>query len=294
MAMTYRGFIVWGAGIVGVLGLFLIFVAAGWPGGPDQCTHLVAGKQILIDGKLNSCYCEHFNTADVLSHASGVRQPSNTWFNLYAIITSGIVAIRLFFDRQSGTSSNPLRSMNPIADAYIFAVLFLGLGSMWFHASLSSAVSWVDAFSMYVFAGFLVYYAIYRLWPNDQFFWICYPVTVFAATVAGAFWDWDYASLILILILVVVYLVFEFIWAGHHWSRSRPVPIVLWSLGVLFILVATLFWTLSQTGAPLCRTASEAASAFQAHGMIWHPFAGVMATLLYFYWRYDDEQLQAR
>jgi hypothetical protein len=283
--MIYRGFIVWGAGIVGVLGLFLIFVAAGWPGSPDQCTHLVNGHQTLINGQPDSCYCEHFNPADVLRHASGVRQPANTWFNLYSILTSGLVALVLFFDRRDGGSRNPLRSTNPIADLYVFAVLFLGLGSMWFHASLSAAVSWVDAFSMYVFASFLVYYAIYRLWPNDAFFWICYPLTVFAATVTGALWSWDYASLILIIALVAVYLVFEIIWASSHWSQDRPGPIVLWSFGAAAIGIATLFWALSQTGAALCDAGNHF---FQPHGELWHPLAGVMAVLLYFYWRNDD------
>jgi hypothetical protein len=282
--MVYRGWIVWGAGILGVLGLFLIFVAAGWPGGPDQCTHIENGRQVVINGEHDSCYCEAFSVNDVIHHAKGVRQPVNTWFNLYSILTSGLVALMIFLDRQDGSSGNPLRSMNPIADMYIFCVLFLGLGSMWFHASLSSAVSWVDAFSMYVFAGFLVYYAIYRLWPNDQFFWICYPLTVFAVTVVGAFWSWDYASLILIIVLVIAYLVFEIIWASSHWSKDRPGPIVLWSLGALSMGLATLFWVLSQTGAPLCHPTS----AFQPHGLLWHPLAGVLAVLLYFYWRNDD------
>src|SRR5215472_357821 len=130
--MVGRGFIVWGAGIVGVLGLFLIFVAAGWPGGPDSCTNVDSAGHQLVKGALNSCYCENFNINDVVHHAGGVRQVGNTWFNLYAIITSLIVVSVLTYDRSQGTSTNPMRSLDAVADVYVFAVLFLGLGSMWF------------------------------------------------------------------------------------------------------------------------------------------------------------------
>jgi len=50
------------------------------------------------------------------------------------------------------------------------------------------------------------------------------------------------------------------------------------------IILATIFWVLSQTGKPLCNRDSL----FQPHGMLWHPLAGVMAVLLYFYWRGDE------
>ena len=55
MEASRRGFIVWGAGLVVVLGLFLYFVAAGWPGAPNHC----------IYDTPHSCYCEAFDPVDV-------------------------------------------------------------------------------------------------------------------------------------------------------------------------------------------------------------------------------------
>ena len=92
-----------------------------------------------------------------MAGATGLRQPVNTWSNLYALFTAAWVACRMMRDRQEGSAINTMRSNSPIADACVFAVLFLGLGSMWFHASISSAVSWMDGFSMYVFSGYLGY-----------------------------------------------------------------------------------------------------------------------------------------
>ena len=287
--MPYRGFIVWGAGIVVVLGAFLIFVAAGWPGEANCCIYDPNTKNPCKDkvlDKHNSCYCEAFNPAEAKSNKGGVRQPVNTWFNLYSILTSLLVAVVLYFDRQAGQARNPMRSTSWLPDLYIFAVQFLGLGSMWFHGSLKEWGGVFDGLSMYVYAAFLVFYTIYRLWNAEWFFWVFYPITVALFTFIGAVWQWEFKSLILILILVATYLTFEII----IWARTgkvmlgEPLPIVLWIGAVVCIIAATIFWALSQTDGPMC----DPKSAFQPHGLLWHPLAGVMAVLLYFYWREEE------
>lgn len=279
-----RGWLVWAGGIFLVLGLFLVFMAAGWPGAPDSCLHVVGGVLTPDDkGHLDQCYCESYDFSKVLANAGGVRQPVNTWFNLYSIITSFIVALFVYLDRVAGRTENVIRTMNPIADVYIFAVLFLGLGSMWFHASLTTGLAWMDGFSMYVYAAFLVFYTVRRLWKSDLFFWIAYPATVLAFTLIGAFWHWEFSSLVLILILVLAYLTLEFVVGGlkHNVLLGTARTYWLWGLAVGSILIATFFWKYSQTGEFLCKPTSF----LQPHGLLWHPLAGVMAVLLYFYWR---------
>src|SRR2546423_1919555 len=149
--MVYRGFIVWGGGIVLVLGLFLIFVAAGWPGTPNSC---IPPKALNLPAppanaspavrlhyenttvNESTCYCEAFWVPDVKSTTGGIRQPVNTWFNLYSIFTSFIVAVWVCRDRRRGLGSTPIQTHAWLPDLYIFVVLFLGLGSMWFHGAL--------------------------------------------------------------------------------------------------------------------------------------------------------------
>lgn len=271
---AYRSFIVLGVGAAVVLLPFLIFVAAGWPGSPDSCMSTTP----------NTCYCEAFDPADVIAHVNGVRQPVNTWFNLYAILTAGLVALVMHFDRKDGPSGeNVMRSNNFIADLYVFAVLFLGLGSMWFHASIIGWAGTFDGLSMYIYAAFLVFYTLRRFVEADWVFWVFYPITVVVFTVVHALWDWELKSLILIIILVLAYLTLEIIACvkeGKPW-QGRWLTILLWWLAVGCIGFATLFWALSQTGRPLC----DPNAFFQPHGMLWHPLAGAMAVLLYFYWR---------
>lgn len=128
---NYRGFWVWGIGITAILGAFLIFVLAGWPGEANNCIN-------PTNGNPDSCYCEEFDRAAILRNDGGVRQPVNTWFNLYSILTSFLVAYFVYRDRANGIVRNPITSGSWIPDLYIFAVLFLGLGSMWFHSDRRS------------------------------------------------------------------------------------------------------------------------------------------------------------
>lgn len=269
-----RSLIVWGLSLIVVLGAFLFFAyGIGWPTTPDQCV-------------AHGCYCEHFNLSDVLAGAKGVRQPVNSWSNLYAIGTSLFVAWQMARDRRGAGARNVMSSANPIADLYVFVVLFLGLGSMWMHGSIAREVSWIDGLSMYTFTVYLIFYTLdrglARIDAGDgtrrRIFWIGYPLTSAAfAAVAAAGVD----SVILIIITVIVYFMLEFGFAGFLVDRRAR---RYWIAGIVAISTATMFWTLSQTGGPLC----DPFSWFQPHGLLWHILAGVTAVMMYLYWRREN------
>lgn len=272
----YRGFFVWGLGALLVLGIFLGFVKNGWGKDPNDC----------IDTTPNGCFCEEFNRADVLAGAPGVRQPVNTWSNLYSIGTAFLVALFVWCDRKklgSGTPENLMRSNTLMPDLYIFCVLYLGLGSMWFHASITKWGSVMDGMSMYIYASFLVWYTWRRFWNCSIMFWVGYPVTVLCFTLMHN----RIPSEALIGILIGLYVIAEV----AIWIRTRKVmqgkdlTKVLWVSAVVAIGMATVFQITSRTGGLLCWPKS----AFQPHGLLWHPLAGVMALLLYFYWREADD-----
>ncbi len=277
----YRGFVIWGAGAVLVLGLFLVFVFVGWPGEPNACVYETP----------HACYCEAFDIEAVEAGTPGVRQPVNTWFNLYALFTAFIVAFFRYGDRRkTGGAATPnlMFSDNWIPDLYIFAVLFLGLGSMFYHGSLTVWGGIVDGMSMYVFAAFLPFYSMRRYFKSDpikadRIFWIGYTASVILATLMHAR---ILPAFVIILIFVVAYLAIEiyiYIKSGvllvggtdAHWY---------WGLAVGSIVAATFFWWASHTSNFMCGPESF----FQPHGLLWHPLAGVMAVLLYFYWREEN------
>ncbi|MDW3648743.1 MAG: hypothetical protein R8P61_16870 [Bacteroidia bacterium] len=268
----YRGFIIWIVAIALILGAFLLFVQLGWPGQASDC----------IYKSPNGCFCESFDIAEVSSGAPGVRQPVNTWFNLYSLLSSFIVAFYVYADRRDLAGSPPpnqMRSHSWLPELYIFAVLFLGLGSMWFHASLTQWGNFIDGVSMYVFAAFLASYSLRRIWESDTAFWIIYSLSLVLFSILHLF----IPSFINILILVVAYFGVEiYIWLHTgKVMQGKSKTIWLWSLSIFSILVATFFWWASHSGNFLC----DPDSFFQPHGLIWHPLAGVSAVLLYFYWR---------
>lgn len=77
-----------------VLVPFLMFVLLGWPGCVDPCVDDSA------EGTDNSCYCEAFDPEEI--GQPGVRQPFNTWSNLYALFTGAFLAGMIYFNRRAG------------------------------------------------------------------------------------------------------------------------------------------------------------------------------------------------
>jgi hypothetical protein len=268
--ILYRSFIVLGVGSVTILSVFFAFVGAGWPGAPDDC----------IKDDSSDCFCESFNVADVLTNAAGVRQPANTFSNFYSFATAGFVAFVVHKDRLiQHQSSNLMRGSHSwVADLYVFCVLHLGLGSMFFHGSLTQWGGFVDVNSMYWFTSFLSTYTVRRMWNNAPVFYVSFfaLVTIFTAMKLVA------DAVVSIAILVVLYFLAE-VAIGIRTKtvlQGTRFAIAMWLCAIVCILFALFFWAASSTGGFLC----VPESAMQAHGL-WHVLAGCTATFLFLFWR---------
>ncbi|KQY92464.1 hypothetical protein ASD21_13770 [Caulobacter sp. Root1455] len=303
-----KGFVAWGVCLVVLMVPFLIFVSVGWPANPDDCTNIVNHVQVvpLVDGvpdvdHPDSCYCEAFDPAQVDTGAAGIRQPVNTLSNLYAIASSLVLVFLIRRDRESGVVKNVFYYTESwVPEVWVFAVMFLGLGSMWFHASLSGTVSWFDSMSMYVFAAFLPVYTVRRRFNIGVFFYCAYAVLVIVFTMVGRILHKvDLISMKLIATLIGVYFLTEIgvkivdmVKLGGPspwWDRVKAGwedgwvkrALLYWGIGVACFGFATMFQILSQTGGPMCWKDSW----FQPHGLLWHTLAGAMAVMVYLYWR---------
>lgn len=317
-----RGFIVWGAGTLTILTILFVFVAVGWPAHPDSCTNIhdhvqtvpfIKGTQTPDTKHPDTCYCEAFDVKEVDTGAPGIRQMTNTLSNLYAIITSGYLACRIRRDRAKNTVKNIFYSSESwIPELYVFAVLFLGLGSMFLHASLSASVSWMDGMSMYVFTAFLPLYTLRRRFNLGPCFYTAYVALVAIFTLLNQLPGMEDASTALIGVMIGLYAVAEFVVKGYDIHNLGGIiykdgvlfggwipwfkrlwdglvhegwlwrALLFWGLGLGSFLVAVHFRAESQTGFPMCHPDSW----FQPHGMLWHILSGVMAVMLYFYWRF--------
>jgi hypothetical protein len=285
-----------------VLIVFISCVAAGWPGEPDDCIPTKdLKKQVSLD---HTCYCEPFNVQDVVNHKVGIRQPFNTLSNLYALFTGGFLAFTAFKQRRKRLNNhthydtpdeNRFRNgencdFYPIA--YIVVVIFLGLGSMWFHASIVSWGGSFDQMSMYTLVSFLIAYSIIRLFGDHLHGWeligfnLAYWGAIIAIYIPCAYYHVD--SELVILVSMIPYGILEFFiwlfdWALDPKVKRTPGTFWLywryWIIGLSVFGLALLVRGMSDSGGTLCISCS---SAFQYHG-VWHWLSGIMAVLLYFH-----------
>lgn len=126
--------------LVGV-GSVVALGALGWPGTPFDCS-------------ANPCYCE-------LPRAGLVRQLGNTWSNLAAVVAGLSVAVHAARTRRARATPHPaLELFGTLAPP---ALVFQGVGSMYFHGGLTIWGSALDAMSMFAIAGLLVVMQAHRL-----------------------------------------------------------------------------------------------------------------------------------
>lgn len=251
---------------------FLLFVALGWPGEPDPC---ISERSRTAD---NTCYCEQFDRAEI--GEPGVRQPFNTWSNLYSILTGAFVAFFVYWNRASGVSAvgNRMRSTQFYPLLYICVVIFLGLGSMWFHASLVHWGGVFDNVSMYTFVNFQWLYSLVRMSNWDWVFYVGYPLFTVFFTVLNAVGVPGFA---IVVVMTAAYFALEITIAFQPNIRTDALGYLAYYLpAALSFLTAVIVWELSKTGGALCDPEAD----FQWHG-VWHWLAGVTAVLFYFYWR---------
>ncbi len=316
MFMTFRE--LWIGLIVGAVALivFAIIAATGWPGQPDYC--LVEWEDGAPTGVVHDphfCYCETtFELSEVQNNEPGIRQDANTWSNLALLFMGLAMALWTGVARHKGRLDGPSRMNSDTLYPLIFslAVGFMGPGSMFFHASLTRWGGWVDMFSMFLFANFLLTYGLcVRLCDEDDGL---IPFMRFCDRTwrEGLLFGLVYAALSVGFMFIVAYTDIQERELGHLllgpgilWAGLELIYIIVkgikdgwrhrffWYIGaVLSLGLAFVFWGLSKSpGDPWCSLTDgvfTATSALQAHG-IWHTLAGVMAVLLFFYFRVSED-----
>ena len=100
----------------------------------------------------DDCFCEAI-------HQGLIRQPANTWSSLGFVVVAVAVALSFFGDRD--------RSKGGISRAetslFIGSLLVVGLGSAFYHASLTFIGQVIDVSGMYLVATFVL---LHRLGPR--------------------------------------------------------------------------------------------------------------------------------
>lgn len=217
------------------------------------------------------CFCEAIRPAVF-------RQPSNTWSSL-GFVLAGLVVMRLGFNEATpaATRSNLLMQHRGLIGLFSLALVLIGVGSAFYHASLSFYGQFVDVFGMYLIATFMVMYSLARMYGRVRLMIVLYLVVNLA--------------LIFLLLYVPTLRRYAFgFWLllglglEYRYTRQTHVQINLKPLqhGLVYMALAFGIWLLD-----ISKTVCFAASWLQGHA-VWHILGAISAFHLYLYYRSEQ------
>jgi Ceramidase len=221
----------------------------------------------------DACFCEAIGPGFI-------RQPIGTWSNL-AFVLVGLLILEDAL-RPASTRSNLLAQRRAYGIVYAVAVMLIGLGSWFYHASLTFVGQWFDVMGMYLLGTFMVLYNVARLRPlSNRAFAVSYVVF----TIALGF------SLIVVPelrrylfgILLVVTIVLEVVIRRR---RTTPIRTGYFIAALSIYALAQIIWALD-----LNHIVCDPGSVLQGHA-VWHVLTALSAGLLYLYYRSEcDPQI---
>ena len=221
-----------------------------------------------------NCFCEQIRPGSV-------GQPANTWSSLSFVF----VGLAILFGETRVLGRNPQSKISPgeiaspvVLAVYVFSLMIIGMGSAFYHASLTFVGQFFDVMGMYLFITFVILLNFSRLkglsgpgfaaWFTITNFTLGYVLIVFPEFRRYIFGG-----------LVVTALALEFIV-----RKKRPLAtLVAWLHGALTAFgLAFLLWILDIT-----KVVCEPASWMQGHAA-WHVLGAIAGGLLYGYYRSES------
>lgn len=153
------------AGALLLLLLLFVFATLGWPGELDELATPSRKASASDVTKFDSRTVSKTVYGETVDWKAAIRQPVSTWSNLGAIVAG--LALLLFLEARAraGESSadNPMRAASFQSVFYGDLVIFLGSGSMYFHASITRWGGLVDNLSMNFYMSFILIHQVTRL-----------------------------------------------------------------------------------------------------------------------------------
>jgi hypothetical protein len=217
-----------------------------------------------------NCFCEAI-------HRGTVAQPANTWSS-FGFVLIGLLVIGQSEEDVRLRKTNLIRSQRAYPRLFGAALILVGLGSAFYHASLTFVGQFFDVMGMYLIASFIILYNHSRLSPlTGRSFVIYYLLINFILAV------------ILIQYPALRRYIFGFMILAalvpEYRLRSKKTVMInsrflqaAW--GTLFL--AFVIWTLDITKI-LCHPTSW----LQGHAL-WHLLGAIAGGFLYLYFRSEN------
>lgn len=206
----------------------------------------------------DSCFCEAIRS-------EGIKQPANAWSSLAFVVVAAMVLVRWRRMRSAGAAYPVL---------YAFTLVVVGLGSAYFHATLTFRGQFADVLGMYLIATFALLYSIGQLRTLSGAMFVGAYIAANAVLAMLLYWVPVYRrpvfGLLIVALLLVEVLIRRTSGVG---SATRHLWFAAAIMGVAFVI-----WILDFTRI-LCRPDSW----MQGHA-VWHVLGAVAAWFLFRYY----------
>lgn len=219
----------------------------------------------------DACFCEALHDDETY------RQPTNTWSSLAFVLVGLLIFGQVAYDisRPATTPNNILINTPLYGIVYGIALLVVGFGSAFYHASMSFIGQFADVAGMYLFTSFMLVYVIQR-WANWSISLAGIVYLVLNIILAVSLVVVPETRRYLFALVLVVALIIEALWI----IRTRPIIDARWILaGLALFALAFGIWILDNT-----RILCDPNSLLQGHAA-WHILTAIATGLLYVYYR---------
>ncbi len=208
------------------------------------------------------CFCEAI-------HPGTIAQPANTWSSFGFVLIGLWLIIRRRQKPAAFSCHNPILHQSIYTNLYGLALVLTGLGSAFYHASLTFVGQFFDLMGMYLLASFILLYNFAKIYPFVQrTFAAVYPSLNFllALSLIGL----PHWRRYLFAILILTALALEYIL-----SKKNPMPTnpALLRAAVATLIIAFIIWMIDFNGI-FCQPESW----LQGHA-VWHVLGAAAAGL---------------
>lgn len=209
------------------------------------------------------CFCE------LTRNNSSVKQPVNAWSSLAFVLTAFLIFLH---SRKWSDFSTKL----PLWMAYLLgiAAFLTGIGSAFYHASLSLSGQIVDILGMFLLATTMLVYSWYRLldWNKREFLWVFLLINISLTIVQVVMPE---TRRYVFAAVLVIALLFEYVYL----FRKKPRIIATRLHAALGLFgIAYLIWIFDNN-----RMMCDPTSLIQGHA-VWHILGAISVGLLYLYY----------
>lgn len=197
-----------------------------------------------------------------------IRQPVNTWSS-FAFVIGGVIILASL--KAGGGNPDYKRLFGVLVG---LASVVIGLGSAFYHASLTFIGQFFDIFGMYLLTALMLVYALTRLygWSRSRALSVYIVLNIALTVLQIAVPDTRRYAFAVVLILGII------VESVLRWRKPIRIEGRLFGMGLGLFTLAFVIWILDNT-----RILCEPESLFQGHA-IWHILGAVAVVFLHRYY----------